>query len=376
LRLLIIDQFSDPGGAQQCLRDLVPEMLRRSWDLTFVAFGNGSLHGDLTRLGVHCEPQAGRNYTNGRKTLRDVVEYSVDLSRVTARIGAIEERLRPDLVYINGPRMLPVSLRLSCPVVFHAHSRLEKRYARMIAATCLHLKRIEVIAASEFAAAPLLTLSPQSRLRVIYTGVHDQGFAMRSLPAKPRIGILGRIAPEKGHLDFVDTARLLLRVAPHLDFAVYGRSMMSESGFEDRVRSAAAGLPIRFAGWTDDPGRALGELDILTVPSNRNEAAGRVVIEALSAGTPVVAYPSGGIRELIRNGSTGLLTRSATPESLAHDITRLLSEPSLRRRLLEEGRREWATRFRLERFQREVCDFMESVALRGRNTSSTTRLVG
>jgi glycosyltransferase involved in cell wall biosynthesis len=90
----------------------------------------------------------------------------------------------------------------------------------------------------------------------------------------------------------------------------------------------------------------------------------------------VVAYPSGGIRELIRNGSTGLLTRSATPESLAHDITRLLSEPSLRRRLLEEGRREWATRFRLERFQREVCDFMESVALRGRNTSSTTRLVG
>jgi glycosyltransferase involved in cell wall biosynthesis len=98
-----------------------------------------------------------------------------------------------------------------------------------------------------------------------------------------------------------------------------------------------------------------------------------VILEAFSAGTPVVAYPSGGIPELIRHDDTGWLTARSDHQSLAESIERLLSDAELRMRLARNGRREWESRFRLERFQSDVCDLLErSVEERGKPQSATT----
>jgi glycosyltransferase involved in cell wall biosynthesis len=137
--------------------------------------------------------------------------------------------------------------------------------------------------------------------------------------------------------------------------------MFSKPGYEQLVRAEAAGLPVRFPGWTLDIASALHDIDILAVPSSEVEAAGRVVMEALSAGTPVVAYPSGGIPELVCEGRTGLLTERSTPQSLARCIETLLDDPTRAWRIAQDGRKEWDARFRVERFQREICDFLEFV---------------
>jgi len=84
-------------------------------------------------------------------------------------------------------------------------------------------------------------------------------------------------------------------------------------------------------------------------------------MEAMSAGTAVVAYPSGGIPELIESGKTGLLTETPSPEALARSIRLLVEDPGVRNRLSENGRLAWETRFRAERFQREVCDLAASI---------------
>ena len=362
MQLLIIDQFSEPGGAQQCLRELVPAMVRRGWDLTFAAPGKGSVLEDLQTSGVRCESLDGGSYKNGSKSLSDFARYGVDIARAIRRLRNVAPRQGPDLIYINGPRMLPVCLGFRCPAVFHAHSVVDKRYARMVAEACFRTRRVQVVATSRFAVAPLASFLADSRWRVVYTGVPDQGFQIRAPAARRRVGILGRIAPEKGHLDFVAAARILSREDATLEFVVFGSSMISASGFEHRVRAAARELPIRFAGWTHDVAAALHEIDVLAVPSDRNEAAGRVIVEAFSAGTPVVAYPSGGIPELIRTGCSGLLTETAGPDSLARCIRTLLSQPGLRPKIIEQARQEWSSRFRLERFQQEMCDFIESAA--------------
>ena len=72
-------------------------------------------------------------------------------------------------------------------------------------------------------------------------------------------------------------------------------------------------------------------------------------MEALSAGTCMVAYPSGGIPELIRGGHSGLLTDAALPEALARAIQSLVRKPELRVALAENGRTDWETRFTLEK---------------------------
>lgn len=199
-------------------------------------------------------------------------------------------------------------------------------------------------------------------MRVVYSGVPDTGFvAKRDGGDAVRIGIIGRIAPEKGHLDLINAVKILAAQGQKIEVVIYGISMFSAAGYEARVRAEAAGISVRFAGWAQDVSAALHEIDLLAVPSSSIEAAARVIMEALSAGTPVVAYPSGGIPELICDGRTGLLTEQATPESLARRIGRLLDDPELAAQLAEAGRREWEARFRVERYRSDVCDFFESV---------------
>jgi glycosyltransferase involved in cell wall biosynthesis len=128
------------------------------------------------------------------------------------------------------------------------------------------------------------------------------------------------------------------------------------------VYEAGAREGVEFRGWTDDPAKALRELDVLAVPSAACEASPRVIMEALSAGTVVVAYPSGGIPELIRNGHDGLLTDDCSSEALAKSIKILAGNPWLRNRLAENGRNTFQLRFTVERFRREVCDEMQVAA--------------
>jgi glycosyltransferase involved in cell wall biosynthesis len=363
MNILILDQFSDPGGAQLCLRDLAPEIARREWSATFLAPGEGAIRESLESHGIRSEWLSGiHSYSNGRKTPRDVARFALDIPRAILTTARLRRESRPDLVYVNGPRVLPVSMLFGCPIVFHSHNLLMKGYARAIAAACLRFRRVEVIAASGFIARAVSGLAAADRIRVIYSGVPDAGFVpKRDRGEVVRIGIIGRIAPEKGHMDLMHAVKMLAAQGQRIEVVIYGIAMFSAAGYEARVRAEASGISVRFAGWAQNVSAALHEIDLLAVPSSSIEAAARVIMEALSAGTPVVAYPSGGIPELICDGRTGLLTEQPTPESLARSIGKLLADPALASRLAEAGRLEWERRFRVERYQREVCDFFESV---------------
>jgi glycosyltransferase involved in cell wall biosynthesis len=100
--------------------------------------------------------------------------------------------------------------------------------------------------------------------------------------------------------------------------------------------------------------QTLHDLDVLVVPSAGHDASPRVILEAFSAGTCVVSYPSGGIPELLRDGYSGLLAESSSPEELALLVRTLAANPELRGRLAVNGRQEWKTRFRVERFRTDV----------------------
>jgi glycosyltransferase involved in cell wall biosynthesis len=363
MNILILDQFSDPGGAQLCLRDLAPEIARRGWSAAFLAPGDGAIRESLEKYGIRSERLPGiGSYSNGRKTIGDTARYALDIPRAILGTRRLCRESSADLVYVNGPRVLPVSMLFSCPIVFHSHNLLVKGYARAITASCLRLRPVEVIAASEFVARTTRGLTSAHRIRVVYSGVPDAEFVQkRAVGGVAKIGIVGRIAPEKGHLDLMHAVKMLAAQGQRVEVVIYGISMFSAAGYEARVRAEAAGISVRFAGWAQDVSAALHEIDLLAVPSSSIEAAARVIMEAFSAGTPVVAYPSGGIPELICDGRTGLLTEQPTPTSLAQSIGKLLADPALAARLAEAGRREWEARFRVERYRREVCDFFESV---------------
>jgi glycosyltransferase involved in cell wall biosynthesis len=353
MNILLIDQFTDPGGAQLCLLDLLPAFLERGWKLRLAAPGTGRLAEEAASLGIGVHQLPIGAYSSGGKTINDALRFGADMARAASTVRSLVRRHRIDLIYVNGPRPLAAVARTGLPTVFHSHSVLDKPYARLIAAWALRRSRAGVMAVSRYVADSWAGIE---RVHTVYTGVSDQrgGASSRDRQPPVTIGIIGRIAPEKGHDDFLKAARLVIASGREARFVVYGAPLFSDPGYYQRVLEMARGLPVEFCGWSDNAASMYRHIDVVAMPSRANEAAPRVALEALSAGTPVAAYGAGGIPEIVEHGRSGLITDEPAPACLAACLLALIDSAELRARLGAGGRRAWEARFTLERYRREV----------------------
>ena len=148
------------------------------------------------------------------------------------------------------------------------------------------------------------------------------------------VGSVAALDVAKGQLDLLDAARRLAADHPDMSFVFVGDGPDGAA-----IRAAAEGLRnVHFAGFVDDVPDWLAAFDVFAFPSH-HEGLGSVLLQAMAAGTPVVASDTGGIPELIRHKETGLLVPPRDPPALAAAIARLHGDPALRRRLAEAARR-------------------------------------
>lgn len=109
----------------------------------------------------------------------------------------------------------------------------------------------------------------------------------------------------------------------------------------------------------------LAAADIFVGPSKGAEGQGLTFIEAMRAGTPVVATPCGGIVDAVRHEETGLLVDAGAPERIAEAIRRLARDPALAARLVRNGGDLVAREFTRERMARDYSSLI-SEQLAGR----------
>jgi glycosyltransferase involved in cell wall biosynthesis len=247
------------------------------------------------------------------------------------------------------------------PVLFHCHSYLYKWYAVALIGRQLRKANRYLIASSRFVAQPWLQYVHPPRIRIIYNGTPEIPFQDRVFPTgrRWRIGVIGRIAQEKGQLEFVQAVRILEAAGVNAEYAIHGDSMFSSRAYLDSVRAASRGLPIRFTGWHESAGPLFSELDLLVVPSPCHESTTRVVLEAYSAGTPVVAFATGGIPEIIRDGHTGILVTPPTPEALAAAIQAATRQPQVLASMAGAARRKWEEEYTVSRYEAQVLGAIE-----------------
>lgn len=142
----------------------------------------------------------------------------------------------------------------------------------------------------------------------------------------PLIGFLGRVAAEKGVDVLLRAAPAILQALPDATIAIAGEHTALPGGsIMDRLLplARAAGERVRFTGFLPDEQKAafLAACDVLVLPStNPTEAFGIVQLEAMLAGTPVVASALPGVREPVRVTGAGLLARPGDPQSLAEAV--------------------------------------------------------
>ena len=345
MKILFVEQFSELGGGQRNLLDLLPAVIERGWKATVAAPGSGPLLDQARAAGAETAALPLGKYSDGRKTAGEAAQFGLDTIR-TARWLAQSDA---GLISVGGARALPAIALAGRRrrVVFQAQHFMTDSRALGMTRWAIRRASATVVANSIHVAS--LYAAP----RVVYNGVPEIPFRRREFKKPWRIGLIGRIAPMKGQTDFLRAAALI----PNARFVICGSPMFSPPGYVEEVMRLAAGLPVEFLGWRDDVAAVLSGLDLLAVPSTSAEATTRVILEAFSAGVPVVAYAAGGIPEIIRDSMNGFLVPQCTPEALARRILEASSHdlPAIAAR----ARADWERRFTVARYRDEMMRVLE-----------------
>ena len=213
------------------------------------------------------------------------------------------------------------------------------------------------------------------QIQIVYNGVDlnrfsenatpsEDFFAGTPLAARKRIGVIGRLSPEKGQECFLRAAPLILRAVPECGFAVVGDAVLGDSRYAEDLGRLARRLSIDkktvFTGFADGMPSVMASLDIVVVPSDA-EPFGRVTIEAMAAGKPVVATNTGCSPEIVLDGRTGLLVPPRCPDALAAAVVRLLRNREMATSMGRIGRRRVAEHFSVESHAEQIARLYRSV---------------
>lgn len=150
--------------------------------------------------------------------------------------------------------------------------------------------------------------------------------------------MLGRVTPWKGQLEFLQALSLLdtMAVGPW-QARIVGGPLFGEDQYlatcREFIRDHGLSDKVQMVGHVEDVEAELGACDLLVHASVVPEPFGQVVAQGMAAGRAIVASNSGGPRELLESGVSGLLVDPTNTEALAEAIRRLVCEPDLRRRL-------------------------------------------
>jgi len=305
--------------------------------------------------------------------------YTTDFkkSKGLAALGQIRKIVREgkyDLVHAHLSRATYMGAvaagRAGIPLISTVHVETREPLYRFIARG-----NNRIVAVSNFIRGVLRGRGVKDDyIDVVYNGtdfadvIYERGPEVHgefSIPTDRRlVGLVGRVAPEKGHMVAVEALPGVLDQAPDVHFMFVGRE---QGEFPDELRRRADELKladrITFTGNREDVPRLFDAMDLSILPSVM-EACPLAVIECMARGKPVVASRVGGIQELVVHQETGLLVEQ-NPKEFATGISYLLNNPSDRERMGRNARDLIQEKFTLHR-NVEMLEAVYRRALAGR----------
>ena len=208
---------------------------------------------------------------------------------------------------------------------------------------------------------------------LIHNGIDFDRFARAARPTlereespgkRLRVGMVGHLAPIKGQGDFIRAAAIVCGLRGDVEFIIAGEDKSQSGEYRQSIERLIVELDlnqrVRLSGWVDDIAGLLSTFDLFVSPS-RSEPFGLSIVEAMAAGTPVVASMSEGAREIIDDNLTGRLVPIGDVDTLAKVICELLSNPAQREHLSGNAQRVVRERFSLARMVVETERVYEQV---------------
>jgi glycosyltransferase involved in cell wall biosynthesis len=252
-------------------------------------------------------------------------------------------RTAPDLVHVHGwgcgedpPGALAWLRTQPYPIVYTEHNSPDPRLHAPIAHSAVENADV-LIAVSEAGRSGLETVGRTSRpIRVVPYGVDPLPAPTRPTRSAPEdfvITCVARLAPQKGHADLIAALARLRKLVPRPRLLLAGEGPLERDLLADAERLGVQDC-VSFLGLVGrfELANLFAETDVVALPSYW-EGLPIALIEALSAGKPIVASDAGGNPELVLEGENGLIVPIGDPAALAEALLRLAGDPDERRRM-------------------------------------------
>jgi|GEM_PF-3642399 len=253
----------------------------------------------------------------------------------------IKSRIK--LVYANGGSgaefkySISVCRLLRLPVILHLHIHEDDNSLRYVKADLAD----RLLFPSKATMEAVLTTSPwlnRKKCFYVHNGVDLKEYYPRQTEALrqelaitsglPVVGIAGQLKEIKGQHLFVEMAKNLTSQGINAHYLIVGKDATGE--YENRLKNMVIDFGIEnivyFLGFRKDIPEFMSLCDLLVVPSLR-EQFGRVVIEAMACGTPVVASAVGGMVEIFEDGDGGLFCKPNDVNDLTEKVKFFFENP-------------------------------------------------
>ncbi len=277
----------------------------------------------------------------------------IDLALLVPRLAEILRSRGIEVLYCNNMRMheigVPAAWMAGIPAVLHARNiydipALDRVYRSLAGRETVHR-----VIANSHATAGIYTGHERRKVEIIHNGIDVTQYRSELIPSgvlrsklglsrdTTIIGYAGRIEPRKGIDVMIRAAARVLKTRAEVAFVVVGSVPKgAPADYRAEYERLAAELGIAekviFAGFRDDVRPATKDFDISCLPAFR-EPFGRVVIEAMALGKPVVACDAGGVPEIVTHGVDGLLVPPHDERALADAVGTLVDDEGLRTRM-------------------------------------------
>ncbi len=399
MRILFVANGADLYGASRSLLRLSSHLADYGHAVRVILPRDGPLRDRLEAAGVETEIQSSLAILS-RHALRGTLGWLSLLWRLalsTAGLAARVRAFRPDIVHTNTAVILPsgpAAALCGVPHVWHMREFLADVSRLWLAYQWyMFLFSGRIVCNSEATAAQFHPFIRRRRTAVVYNGIprsdcmpgtasEIQAFRRRHrLDGGPVAAVVGRINLEqKGQDVFLEAAALVADRFPESLFLIVGSVFPGNEAHSRRLQSQAerTGIAarVRYTGDVADIGTLYAALDVCVLPARKPEGLGNVLIEAMAAGKPVIGSSGGGVPEIIEDGCNGFLVEPGDAAGLAGALERLMSDPELRRRMGEEGRRKFNDVFEFSACYARMLAVYRSLlaAARGDIRTSTTEI--
>jgi glycosyltransferase involved in cell wall biosynthesis len=390
-RVLFLDHKGSLGGSELSLLDIARDNLETS---QVVLLTDGPFRERLEEAGVEVEvlpiPKTVSGISRQGGLGRDLlaIPHVLGLARRVAKLSR-----KYDLLYANSQKALFIGalagMMARRPVIWHqrglltdpartTHNYFSGAHRRLAALVSNHLVE-RVIANSRATAQALVEAGVRAdRVRVVHNGIDPSPFEAVTaaevedlrgelgLEGVPVVGAFGRLTPWKGQ-------HVLLEALTHLPDV--HALLVGDAGPEDenyakalRQQSKDLGLAhrVHFTGFRRDVPQLMHLSDVVVHTSVAPEPFGRVIVEGMLAGRPVVATRGGGVLEIIDDGINGVLVPPGDARALAETLSTLLINPDRARALSKAGHTTALERFSLQAMLDGVSQHLQETVARRR----------